>query len=148
MSSKKLVLIFIAVIFTFSVRIEGQAIGKIIHNKEARILFGPVVDSVQINISMLNKMITDTKKVAMFLIKKNKVIIKGDKGKILYNQGVSADSTDIFNVFSISTLKKFLASADSTGAKKVTIQKRSTVMSLSTSDLTLEFGIGCPPFCD
>ena len=148
MNSKFQFLLCTVLIVILSSNIQAQTFGKIITKKEANILFGPVIDSVKISSASLDTIIAKTDKVTMFFVKKSKIAIKGDKQKVLYNNGVKLDSTDVFNKFSKSILKELLLSGSSIKAKDIMIEKRSTVMTITSGDLTLEFGIGCPPLCD
>lgn len=137
--------IFIIFLFIGNCDIFAQKYGKIIGKAEADSLFGKVLESRVLGDSLVAVVVADTSSNVMFYLKDSVLIIKGDGGHIIYPAGVELDGKEIFTMFSKSVFEE-LISRD--GVTDVIVQRRTEVLTISADDITLEFGIGCPPYCD
>lgn len=137
--------IFIIFLFAGNCDIFAQTYGKIIGKTEADSLFGKVLESRVLPDSLVAVVVADTSSHVMFHLKDSKLIIKGGGGHIIYPAGVELNGEESFTVYSKSVFDELvIRGADSA----VIIQRRDEVLTISTDDITLEFGVGCPPYCD
>ena len=81
----------------------------------------------------------------MFEILNGQAVILGDNRIVLFPSGFQIEPQEIFHVFSLSIIKEFLAAAE---VNQIAVEKRGDVLSLTSGDVTLEFSIPCPPYCD
>jgi hypothetical protein len=142
---------FCCVLFIFSATCKSQEIGKIYSKAEAKVKFGAVVDSVIFSVTDLKKILDGTEKYAMFKISKGKVVILGDKRKVLYPKDAKVDSSEAFCYLSKSKLLELLTLSDSKASVKtntVSFEMHKLYFSISNDTSTLEDVLVCPPFCD
>lgn len=121
-----------------------ETIGTIFPKEEADLNYGSVLSSVQINSSELLSLIKQPGKYLMFNIKDGSLSILGDGRASLYPANFTADTADVYAVYSKSKIEELL----NTGRAAVTIiEQRKDVLSLTNGTQTLEVGSWCPPFC-
>ena len=145
MKLKMLVFVSVLSFSLFSINLHAQIIGKIFSKSEANTLFGAVIETKDISVSELNRILNQTDQNVMFLIKNGTIAIKGDGGKEIYNNGITLESNDVYSKYSKSLVKN-LVFLSTSGI--ISIEKRKSVISLTTGEITLELGLGCPPICD
>ena len=145
MKLKMLVFVSVLSFSLFSINLHAQIIGKIFSKSEANTLFGAVIETKDISVSELNTILNQTDQNVMFLIKNGTIAIKGDGGKEIYNNGITLESNDVYSKYSKSLVKNLVFMSTS---GIITIEKRKSVISLTTGEITLELGLGCPPICD
>lgn len=124
--------------------LEAQPYGKIFTKQEADEIFGPVLQSVAIPKHSIQIFLSQTNNNIMFSIQNENVIILDNKRNVLFPKGISVNTSEVFTLFSVSTLNTLLLKGNESS---VYIEKRSEVLSVSTGGFTMEVGILCPPFC-
>jgi hypothetical protein len=121
-----------------------EKIGKIFNKREANILFGKVIASVEVKKSVIRAALRKTKKHMLFNMKNGRPVVTDERRRALIDNMEATSEKDIFAVFSTSVVQEFLDKDDS---PTVLIERRAGVMSLSTESNVLEFSTTCPPFC-
>jgi len=123
----------------------SQTYGEIFTYAEANQNFGPVLESVPLLESTLQRLLNQTDNYIMFKIIDGNAIILDYQRNVIYPIGENISSTDVFTMFSVSVMKKLLSLDNNT---KVFIEQRSSALSVSYGDYTLEVGSFCPPICN
>ncbi len=123
----------------------SQTYGEIFTNTEANQNFGPVLESVPLLASTLQRLLNQTDNYIMFKIIDGNVIILDYQRNVIYPIGESISSTDVYTVFNVSAMNKLLSLGNKS---KVFIEQRSSVLSVSYGGYTLEVGSFCPPICN
>jgi len=123
----------------------SQTYGEIFTNTEANQNFGPVLESVPLLASTLQRLLNQTDNYIMFKIIDGDVIILDSRRNVIYPIGKSINSQDIFTIFSVSVINELLGKTTNT---KFFVEQRTKVLSISYGGYTLEVGSFCPPFCD
>lgn len=134
--------LYLFVVLTNS--LEAQPYGKIFTKQEADEIFGPVLQSVAIPKHSIQIFLSQTNNNIMFSIQNGNVIILDNKRNVLFPKGISVNSSEVFTLFSVSTLNTLLLKGNESS---VYIEKRSEVLSVSTGGFTMEVGVLCPPIC-
>lgn len=124
--------------------LDAQPYGKIFTKQEADEIFGPVLQSIAIPKHSIQIFLSQTNNNIMFMIQNENVIILDNKRNVLFPKGILVNSSEVFTLFSVSTLNTLLLRGNESS---VYIEKRSEVLSVSTGGFTMEVGILCPPFC-
>lgn len=124
--------------------LEAQPYGKIFTKQEADEIFGPVLQSVAIPKHSIQIFLSQTNNNIMFSIQNENVIILDNKRNVLFPKGISVNTSEVFTLFSVSTLNTLLLKGNESS---VYIEKRSEVLSVSTGGFTMEVGVLCPPIC-
>ncbi len=148
---------------------QDKVIGQVYSKVEADQLFGPVLKSITVPVSDLNKILSQCDKYVMFdvdissakaqaiatdearrplngyakTIKPERIMHKYSKSKVqelLTKSGLSTSST--------APMLKSTEANGSTQSTTVTFEIRSNVFTVSTAAYTLEMALGCPPMCD
>jgi len=135
-------------------------VGKQFSKKEANILFGKVIGSIDVDAKVLQAALDKANDYVLFTIKHNQVIIRNEKRQPLSNENENLGNNEIMYVFSKSEVEKLLQSAtpkagvtslssvtSTASVSVVTFEVRASVLTLSTNTETLELSVGCPPFC-
>jgi hypothetical protein len=145
-----------------------ERIGKIFKKAEAHALFGRVFGSAEISKSDLLKAVKKAGKYMYFNLKDNKPIVVDGKRRSLIDNSLginehsistsinsnsvgeirspetSITENEIYAVYSTEVVEEFLALDDS---QVVLIERRGSVISLSTESNVLEVMYPCPPAC-
>jgi hypothetical protein len=145
MKSTMLVLFSLLFYSIVSLNLQAQTVGKIFSKSEATTLFGQVIESKNMSVVELKSIISQTNNYVMFLIKDGSVAIKGDGGKLIYNERLMVDDSTVFYKCSKSILNDLLVVSN---AESVIIEKRPSVVSITANEYTLEWTTPCPPDCD
>ncbi|HKB84589.1 MAG TPA: hypothetical protein VKD08_00345 [Ignavibacteriaceae bacterium] len=124
---------------------ENQSLGEIITRDTAVQEFGQVGISVLISSDLLQSISEMTTDLLMFNIIEEKLVILGDKRKILYPEGFLVPAETVFKVYSKT---KVLELIESGGSDDNFVEFRGDNLTITNSDSTLEFGSLCPPYCD
>jgi hypothetical protein len=127
-------------------------IGKIYTIEEADKLLGKVIYSVDLNSSVLNKLLMKTDKSIMFGLIDRQVVILDNHRKLIYPEKAEFKDTDVFTVYSADLVMELLSSKalnkQNNGiSDSVSIEQRREVLSVSSEAQTLESGWKCPPAC-
>lgn len=136
---------FIFVIFIFSSITFGQTTGKIFTKDEADKLYGDVIVSVQISVSELNSIISQSQNNVMFRIKDKQLVFLGDNRKVLLGTSRNIDSSDVFAVCSKSKLLELLNYGDDS---IIYFEQRTSRPTITFGMHTLEQLGLCPPYCN
>jgi hypothetical protein len=121
-----------------------EEIGTIMSAEEADENYGSVISSVQISSSLLSSLSEQTNNLMMFKIIQNKLYILGDSRAVLYPQGESVNSEEVFAVYSKSMVIELIETG---GGNNTIVEKRTDVFSLKNEGHVLEVAQWCPPFC-
>ena len=132
-------LIFI-VVFTSTCLAQGQLFTK----EEADKKFGPVLNSVNVPVSIIYSLSNATSNHLMFRVEGNQAIILDGNRNSLYPSGYQVNSDVVFTNFSVSMINQLISSNTSTF---VAVEQRQSVLSLTFGQTTLEVGAQCPPIC-
>lgn len=132
------------ILFLTSTSSLSQTYGEIFTNTEANKKFGRVLKSISLPTSSLQGLLNRTNNFVMFKLIDGEVFVLDKKRNILYPKGRTINSQEVFTVFSISVINELL----SLGNKDmVQVEQRSSVLSVTCGEYTLEVGVFCPPFC-
>lgn len=166
-----IIVLFIATSANFAQGKHGN-IGKFLKSSDADILFGKVVSSLTINRDDLEEAVKNAKDYIMFCIKNNKVLITNEIKKKLIRNSEDATDKDVMLFYSKRILSSFLSFASDCDFKLEL--RNNNIYSISpvrgtlngkaisslnsvksnirnitseTSDIVLEMGMACPPWC-
>ena len=140
-----LILSMLLILFLASTATLSQTYGEIFTNKEANQKFGRVLKSVTLPTSSLLGLLNRTNNFIMFKIIEGEVIVLDKNRNVLYPEGKTINSQEVFTMYSVSVMNELLSLGSNA---KVFVEQRSTVLSISYGGYTLEFGTICPPFCN
>ena len=143
----KLSIFILSMLFIFclaSTSILSQTYGEIFTSAEADQMFGPVLKSVTLPSSSLKELLNQTDKYIMFKVVEDEAFMLDNNRNLLHPMAKNINPSDVFTVFSVSVIYELLSSNRNA---KVFIEQRSSVLSISSGDLTMEVGALCPPFC-
>ncbi len=119
-------------------------VGKLYTQSEAKILFGNVISSVEMDKEELKKALMSVKSYAYLTIKSNKALIANDNRTILNSISEFVNEKEVMFLVSKEVLNEFL---NKTASRVVLFERRATVLSLSSGDIVLEGVLPCPPYC-
>lgn len=122
----------------------SQTYGEIFTNTKANQKFGRVLKSVTLPTSSLQGLLNRTNNYIMFKIVNGKVFVLDKNRNVLYPEGKTINSQEVFTMFSVSVMNELLSLGNNA---KVFVEQRSSVLSVSYGGFTLEVGVQCPPFC-
>ena len=122
----------------------SQTIGKIYTKAYADSAYGKVVESVAINVSDLNSVISQAQNVVMFSIMNKQLVLLGDNRKVLTSTPVNISATDVFTVCSKSVMLQLLKYGD---GNQVYFETRIKVRTITYGMHTMELLGFCPPLC-
>ena len=159
--------VLILLLFASTVLVNAQGklglVGKIFNKKEANVLFGKVIGSVQIKVSDLNQAIAQANDYIFFTVKNGQAVVTNEKRKPLTQDSFSAvlKADEPMILFSKSVLQDFLqktglsgtqpnvssAGVTTASAGVITVEVRAGVTTFTSGDYTLEMAMMCPPIC-
>ena len=132
-------------------------VGKLFTQQEAKVLFGKVIGSVDISADQLKAALANAKEYVLITVKNNNVVLRNEKRKTISEENELLDDNDVLYTFSKSQVEKLLAGAlprkanglsvSASTAPVVTVEVRTSVLTLTAGDTTLEFALPCPPVC-
>ncbi|MCF8261541.1 MAG: hypothetical protein K9J12_12260 [Melioribacteraceae bacterium] len=122
----------------------AENLGEVMEKKVADEKFGEVLESGLLDSTEIESAIEQTESILMFSIFEKKAIILGNKRKVIYPKSEIIPKEFRFMVYSTDKVQELL----NLGGEKFTlVEIRKKVITLSNGNFTLEFGLGCPPFC-
>jgi hypothetical protein len=139
-----LIVLISSQVLLFSVLCNSQDHGKIISRDEADTLFDSVLVSVKMPVETVQDIISKTEKNIMLKIVEDSVVVLDNNRKVLFPEGKSVSSEDVFTVYSISALKELISKSKE---EFIYIEQRKEVLTITNGNFTLEFGSPCPPDC-
>lgn len=141
-----LVILILTALATSNFFAQGRLgkVGKLFTQTEAKILFGKVIGSVELDVEDLKNSLNNVTNYILFTIKSNIPIVADEKNNILSKVKVFLDLAEIKFLFSKDVVNEFLSKVKT---KTIKVERRATVLSLSSSDLVLEGAFPCPPVC-
>jgi hypothetical protein len=125
-------------------------IGKKFAPKEANAFFGKVINTVTISKAELKEALSNAKNYIYLSVRDNKVVfMDGNKKSLLPNSEVSlakatSDSTEITYGFSTGVVEELVSTSTE---DTLTVEVRTSTLTLSSSLSTLEMSTACPPIC-
>jgi hypothetical protein len=123
----------------------AQTYGQLFTKQEADKKFGPVLQSITLPKPTVQNFLSKTNNYIMFRVENNNVIVLDNKRNVLFPQGHTINSSDIFSMYSVSVIQELLSRANE---NSVLIEQRSEVLSVTYGGSTMELGVHCPPICD
>lgn len=144
MKKNNLVLTALIVILFTAVNCFSQSIGKIYTKTKADSLFGKVQQTVNIKAADLLKLVNKTDKHVMFRFVKGKVLVAGDKRKILNDTAAVVNPKDVFRIY---TKDKVLELLNKNKNATIKMENRANTITLTNGVNTLEEAGFCPPDC-
>lgn len=161
-------LVLFLFLFSFSANLaQGQMgeVGKLFKKDEADKLFGKAKQSLQISPKVLQKALLKAKDYVLFTIIDGKVLIVDEKKQSLTDDNVKLNKLEPAYIFSKSKVLEFLNSAlinnsvqsnnpkekaievlNST-AEPIYVEERTSTLTLTAGNSTLELSTLCPPIC-
>jgi 16S rRNA A1518/A1519 N6-dimethyltransferase RsmA/KsgA/DIM1 with predicted DNA glycosylase/AP lyase activity len=123
----------------------SQVIGKIYTKSTANNLYGSVLNSVEINSSLLQKLTSQTPNYIMFQIIQGKLVVLDSKRNVIYTNGNfnAVSASTVFRIFSTSIVNELLKEGNNS---ETYIEIRNNVLTITNGDETLEESELCPPF--
>ena len=141
---KKIIVLFSFIVMLISCNGGTQTIGTIFDKAEANKLFNNVIESVKMNRSEMDLVLSQTNNYVMFNVNNGELIILGDGRKVLYPAGKTINSSDVFYVASKSKVIELLNLGSGT---EIFFERRLKVFSITKDMFTLEEVLPCPPNC-
>ena len=139
------ILSMLLILFLASTATLSQTYGEIFTNKEANQKFGRVLKSVTLPTSSLHGLLNRTNNFIMFKIIDGEVFVLDKNRNVLYPEGKTINSQEVFTMYSVSVMNELLNLGNNA---KIFVEQRSSVLSISYGGFTLEVGSFCPPFCN
>lgn len=120
--------------------------GKIVSKNEADQLFGPVLESLQMNTSDFESLINKCEDYMLFSFEPASLNIFNKYRSLLFRNGSTREfsMTDKMKMYSVSVIKELLAKGQAT---KIVIERRQEVLSITDGSYTMEYAAICPPDC-
>jgi len=134
-------------------------VGKLYTKAEADQLYGPVLESIEIDTGELLSILNKAEDYAMFTIKNHQIIITDryrelispykmfyasvDRELFVPSRNVIEDNETLY-LYSISMVKKAVESGNQSITK---VEKRAEKLTITNGYTTLQRSLACPPFC-
>jgi hypothetical protein len=162
MKKLKLLITFFTIILIVSSSVasaQGKLglVGKLFSQQDAKVLFGKVIGSMEINASELKKACANAKDYVLISIKNNRVIIRDERKRSLSLENESLNDKDVLYIFSKNQVEQLLGYAKpristslgvaASGDPVVTVERRASVLTLKAGENVLEMALPCPPIC-
>lgn len=147
---KKLFCTFALLLFVGSMSLslaqsyKSLRIGKMFNQKEARELFGEVKSSIKINPNVLKNALKKADDFVALKVKNGKLMVVNQKRQSLTDEVTTLDVSETVYIFSTSVIEDFLSAI---GESTVAVETRTSTLTLTAADTTLEFSMTCPPIC-
>lgn len=124
---------------------EETPAGRIISKIEADSLFGPAVQSVTIKSDSVNNWVAKSDSRLMFALENGQVVVLRNKRELIAPATAVVSPAAVFHAYAKAKVAQLILSSKS---PDVYFEQRSKVFSITCGDSTLEFGVGCPPWCE
>ncbi len=120
-------------------------VGKIFDKKEAKTLFGEVKNSFELKPNVLKQALLKAKDYVLIVVKNGRISIANEKKQVLAGevQAISGIETTSY-AFSKDKVAEFISLI---GSSTIQVEERSSTLTLTASDFTLEMSFPCPPIC-
>lgn len=130
-------------------KLDGKVAGVIYSKAEADELYGKVISSTKMTNEELDGYLSKTDSYLMFYFSKDMqaapvILDHSQKALNMPNSKARAIRPSELKVYSISKIKELIEKG---GEESTMIEQRENVISLTNGDYTLEFALGCPPYC-
>ncbi|MEJ2615869.1 MAG: hypothetical protein P8Z35_13000 [Ignavibacteriaceae bacterium] len=143
---KSLTKIFFLVVFLSSFFLtNAQITGVIYSKKEADQKFGPVLNSIEMDVVLLNSLLSRSGNYLLFKINDGNLYILSADRKPLYPADFSVQPKEVYKIVSVSKIKELINQGQN---QQIFFEARKNVYSLTNGDFTLEEISDCPPFCN
>lgn len=130
-------------IFSFT-SLHAQEIGQIFTKEEANIKFGKVLESKPVSTLTVANWLSSTGDKIMFQLKDNNINALGDSRELLYSTSNYSENNEVFHMYSRSKVVELIDK----GRQAITyFENRENVFSITNGGYTLEYSMGCPPYC-
>ena len=123
----------------------AQTYGEIFTVSEANQNYGSVLKSISISRTTLENLLNETNNYIMFRIVNNRVFVLDDTRRVLRPKNMLVNSRDVFTMYSKSVVQDLLSQGS---GSDVYIEQRSSVLTVTYGNYTMEVGSICPPFCN
>jgi hypothetical protein len=122
----------------------SQTVGRIYSKTEANILFGTVIESVQMNVDQFKSIIQQTNTDVMVRVLNGELTILGDGRNVLYPAGKNVGPNEVFRLYSKSRVNELLGLSHENA---FSVERRSDTTTITFGSNTLEEALPCPPYC-
>jgi hypothetical protein len=121
--------------------------GTIFTKEQADQDYGPALESIPIPAEAFRLLLNQTSNHIMFRIENGNLFVLDNNRNLIYPQtDANIQPTDECIVYSLSVIDELLESSGIPGIN-VNIERRSSVLSVTYGDKTMETGAMCPPNC-
>ncbi len=146
---RKMLGVILTLVLLISVTTNAQGrmgfVGKIFDKKEAKTLFGEVKKSFELKPNILKQALLQAKDYVLIVVKNGRISIANEKKQVLAGevQAISGLETTSY-AFSKDKVAEFITLI---GSSTIQVEERSSTLTLTASDITLEMSMPCPPIC-
>ena len=123
----------------------AQTYGEIFTVSEANQNYGSVLKSISISRTTLENLLNECNNYIMFRIVNNRVFVLDHSRRVLRPENRSINSRAVFTMYSVSVVQDLLSQG---GGSDTYIEQRSSVLTVTYGNYTMEVGTICPPFCN
>ncbi|MBI1936935.1 MAG: hypothetical protein HYS25_02315 [Ignavibacteriales bacterium] len=144
---KKLSLFLLALLVASCATVYTPEYGKLFTKEEANTLYGKPIESIAMDAKTFRSVLAETKNILMYAIVDGEIILAGEGRKVLYPVGKSIPEKTVLYVASKKVVQELIDKIGATENAQIFIERRSSVISISYENYTLEQGTPCPPNC-
>ncbi|RJQ57560.1 MAG: hypothetical protein C4517_17100 [Stygiobacter sp.] len=139
------ILILIALI-SVTANAQGKLgfVGKIFDKKEANILFGDVKSSTELKPNVLKQALLSAKDYVLITVRNGRISLANEKKQVLAGDLQPISTTETVYIFSKNKVAEFVSLI---GASPIQVEQRSSTLTVTAGDVTLEQSMACPPIC-
>ena len=121
--------------------------GVIFTKQQADQDYGLPLESIPIPAETFRLLLNQTSNYIMFRIENGNLFVLDNNRNLIYPQiDSNIQPTDECIVYSLSVIDQLLGSSGIPGIN-VNVERRSSVLSVTYGDKTMETGANCPPYC-
>ena len=119
-------------------------VGKIFDKKEANILFGDVKSSFELKPNVLKLALLNAKDYVLIAVRNGRISFANEKKQVLAGDLQPIGTTETVYIFSKDKVAEFVSLI---GSSPILVEVRSSTLTITAADHTLEFALPCPPMC-
>ena len=145
---KQITMGIITIFLLISVTTKAQGklgfVGKIFDKKEANILFGDVKSSFELKPNVLKLALLNAKDYVLIAVRNGRISLANEKKQVLAGDLQPIGTTETVYIFGKDKVAEFVSLI---GSSPIQVEQRSSTLTLTAGDLTLEMSMPCPPIC-
>lgn len=143
---KALTKIFFLIVFLSCLHFtSAQTTGVIYSKSEADQKFGPVLNSIEMDVVQLKTLLNKSGNYLLFKINEGNLYILSADRKPLFPADFSVQPEEVYKIVSVSKIQALINQGHN---QQIFFEARKNVYSLTNGDFTLEEISDCPPFCN